>query len=355
MKTRTRMSFILMICFLMIIALTGCNSQHGRKTGQIRKLICGYEKCVANLEKASAISFGKKEFKMVGELPNMYKTPSIEDIPTEKLPTFHSIEAAREFMFSNIKDECCPVSKFILSYPLTYKGRPIDHKIVDSFVNLIMTSDEIWKYLYYGDWDYDYTVLYNKDFSVSGFAVTIDVYDVTFDDEMESALEAVRKKADEIRSNALTDYDAALAAYDFITENYVYCNAEHTSYNSLYGAALNKGSKCFGFACLYDSILEELGIESRIVIGQNDVEYSSMGPFSDHTGPYPLHAWNLVKMDGLYYYCDTCSDLGTNSSNHEFFMRSVNSPLFDDLLTYPEFWLTMNDFVLSENDLCSAR
>lgn len=343
-----------------VFFLTGCGTRFGRRTETIRDLVGAYWKSAEQLKTAmenESASRGDTGFSMMR--PEYDGSPLESEDPCPDLPVFHSIEDAQAFLFSNVSDYES-VSRFVLAYPLTYKGSPVDHTMVDSFANLIMLSDEFWKYLYLGCWKDDTVPLYNEDMSLSGFSVTINVLDVTFPEEMDTAIEGVRSIAETIRCQTSTDYEAALAAYDYITGNYTYCNEEFTYVNSLLGAVQNNCSKCFGFACLYDSLLEELGIESRIVIGQSGRNYRPMGPFARPSATpgeeeNTFHAWNLVTMDGERYFCDTCADLGANAKHRPHFMCSVNASVYDHHHAYPEFWLTLDDLALSETNYCGRR
>lgn len=67
--------------------------------------------------------------------------------------------------------------------------------------------------------------------------------------------------------------------------------------------------------CFY-YLATAVGLEARITV--NDV-----------------HAWNIVKVDGKYYYLDPTWDLGLNESEYRYFLRGEND--FVSILNGPEY------------------
>ncbi len=114
----------------------------------------------------------------------------------------------------------------------------------------------------------------------------------------------VDERVEELRSalfsSGMSDYQKIRAAYDYICSHVVY---DHNSREkeqaknyhpwTAYGALVEGESVCQGYAlALYRLMLEE-GIDCRIISGYGDGEY---------------HAWNIVRLDGLYYYLDATWD-----------------------------------------------
>ena len=106
--------------------------------------------------------------------------------------------------------------------------------------------------------------------------------------------EALRAKGREIMSlvnEDWTDLEKALFLHDYIVQHVEY---EKTTphYNHTAYEALVKGiAVCDGYAGAYDYLLSLAGIDSEMIL-------------SDEMG----HAWNLVCLDGEYYYVDTTWD-----------------------------------------------
>ena len=67
--------------------------------------------------------------------------------------------------------------------------------------------------------------------------------------------------------------------------------------SGLEGALLHRSAVCSGQAETLKNLLEECGIESKIMSGKSKT--SGYG-----------HAWNQVKLDGVWYHCDITNDAG---------------------------------------------
>jgi len=108
--------------------------------------------------------------------------------------------------------------------------------------------------------------------------------------------DVVAGKVDEILMSAPftgTDYEKLLFVYDYMVKNVSYSRAADENQNIL-SVFLYKQTLCQGYAEAMQYLLGELGIESAVITG--------------YLGNVP-HAWNLVRLDGEYYYCDL--SLGT--------------------------------------------
>lgn len=105
-------------------------------------------------------------------------------------------------------------------------------------------------------------------------------------EEIEEAAEAIVLG---IGENA-SDYDKVKYVYDTIIYNTDYdLNAPDNQ--NVYSVFVNHRSVCQGYAKATQYLLNLLGVESTLVLGTVD------------TGEG--HVWNLVKIDGEYYYVDT--------------------------------------------------
>lgn len=110
-----------------------------------------------------------------------------------------------------------------------------------------------------------------------------------FDNEIEAALAWV--------DPSMTTAEQALAIHDYLALDCEYdyeraqADNEPELSHSAYGALVEKTAVCDGYAKAYASILERLGISSRIVASD------SMN-----------HAWNLVFIDGAWYHVDVTWD-----------------------------------------------
>lgn len=102
-----------------------------------------------------------------------------------------------------------------------------------------------------------------------------------------------------------SDFDKALYVYEYLVNNVDYVSGSDNNQNII-STFLNKETVCQGYANGAWYMLQELGIKSTIVIGTANGE---------------PHAWNLVYLDGAYYFMDATwgnskyTD-GNNTSKH---------------------------------------
>ena len=115
----------------------------------------------------------------------------------------------------------------------------------------------------------------------------------------------VRQLATECLTRAgRSDYARALWLHDWLIFNADY----DTSYTYYYadGVLLRGTGVCQSYALAYELLLHEIGIESVYITG---------------TANGDSHAWNLVKLDGLWYHVDCTWDdpVGGGGENHRYF------------------------------------
>lgn len=98
-----------------------------------------------------------------------------------------------------------------------------------------------------------------------------------------------------------TDYEKEKYVHDYLYDNVSYDSK--SSYNqSAYSALVNGSSVCAGYSKAFQLIMTRLGIPTYYVTGDS----------------YGEHAWNLVRIDGVYYNVDVTWD-DTNYSNYLYF------------------------------------
>lgn len=104
------------------------------------------------------------------------------------------------------------------------------------------------------------------------------------------------------------------SVYDYITENVRYDNMIYETFNvhSAYGAAVQKKAVCQGYSLLLYRLLQELGIENRMIPG-------NAGDIG--------HIWNIVEMDGLWYNMDATWDWG-KVNGFDWFLKGTET--FDE-------------------------
>lgn len=113
--------------------------------------------------------------------------------------------------------------------------------------------------------------------------------------EIESATADFLKTADSRGS----DYEKAVAAHNYIikttryAEGYSVDSTAYSEVSTIYSALVGGEALCSGYAKAYQYLLGKMGVECSYISGKANGED---------------HAWNLVKLDGEYYYVDVTWD-----------------------------------------------
>lgn len=98
-----------------------------------------------------------------------------------------------------------------------------------------------------------------------------------------------------------TDYEKEKYVHDYLYDNVTYDST--SSYNqSAYSALVNGSSVCAGYSKAFQLIMTKLGIPTYYVTGDS----------------YGDHAWNLTRIDGVYYNVDVTWD-DTSYTNYTYF------------------------------------
>ena len=141
------------------------------------------------------------------------------------------------------------------------------------------------------------TIAYDSDYYYLDLAYGITYYTTAEQQrELDGAVEALL--AQFAFSSSTSDYDKICAIYDYICDNVVYDyenleNSEHVLKYTAYAALINKTSVCQGYATLLYRLLLECGIDCRVITGTSHNE---------------SHAWNIVRLNGVYYDLDATWD-----------------------------------------------
>ena len=171
------------------------------------------------------------------------------------------------------------------------------------------------------------------------FIYNMDYY-TTKEQEQEFAL-AVAETLDDIGVLAgdLSDYEKTERIYRYIADHvsYDYDHVNDNSYTlqyTAYAAMIQKKAVCQGYATLLYYMLEEADVDCRVVSGYASGE---------------AHGWNLIGVDGLYYWGDVTWDAGKENfrwflkGNQEFSNHTVNSDFID------EYEISEKTYVWDEN------
>ena len=104
-------------------------------------------------------------------------------------------------------------------------------------------------------------------------------------------------------------YKRVKLIHDWIVKNVEYDKSQRL--HSAYAGLRQKKTVCQGYAMLTYKMLTEAGIKCRIISGK-----------ADNGSEIESHAWNLVNLNGKWYYLDTTWDDGTNS--YKYFLIGSN-------------------------------
>ena len=154
----------------------------------------------------------------------------------------------------------------------------------------------------------------------STFSITY-YTDAEQEQEMNTAVTAAMST---LSLDGKSDYEKIKIIHDYIIAHVTY-DYEHlgTDYDLMYtpyAALINGTSVCQGYAVLTYRLMLLAGIDCRVITG--DADNGSIGK----------HAWNIVKLNGKYYYLDTTWDDGTNS--YYYFLKC----------DFEDHWVDENEF-----------
>lgn len=152
-------------------------------------------------------------------------------------------------------------------------------------------------------------------------ALTIQGADYYSSAAQEQELNAkVKQILQQLNLDGKSDYEKVFAVYDYVCKNVRYSEdvfqsgtgtnppPEHFKYYSAYGALVLGEAVCQGFSVAMYRLLLELGIDNRLIDGDN-------------------HGWNIVKLGNLYYCLDATWDSDTyhlGDGNYKYFLKGAS-------------------------------
>ncbi len=148
-----------------------------------------------------------------------------------------------------------------------------------------------------------------------GYIDVVQEYRYT-EDEAEQISKKLEDKIDDIISEMPkyeTDFEKELYLHDYVCDNTVYDETTmettgHTAHSSL----LDGKTVCEGYARAVQLLLDEVGIENYLIIGDASDDNSS-----------DLHMWNIVKIDEHYYHLDPTWNDGAFTDAQGYFYFNV--------------------------------
>ena len=102
--------------------------------------------------------------------------------------------------------------------------------------------------------------------------------------------------------DSMSEFEKELLIHDRLVEHITY--AESANAHNLYGALVEGVAVCEGYAEAFQYLLSCVGIQSHVAVG---------------SGYGQAHGWNLVRIDGAYYYVDVTWDDAGEELFHNYF------------------------------------
>ena len=112
----------------------------------------------------------------------------------------------------------------------------------------------------------------------------------------------------------MSQFEIELYLHDYLVSHVTYdLTASHA--HDAYGALVEGRAVCEGYARAFQYLLQQAGIPSYVVTGKSKGED---------------HAWNLVKIDGAYYYVDVTWDDQDNDNKYYSYFNVTTETLCED-------------------------
>lgn len=262
---------------------------------------------------------------------------------TSKTPVFTNEAKAIRYVRDQLKQRS---SSITLNYAFTSDEYDKISSLVYSIINKAEEYtgiDNEGDYIVYNvySWEMNGNISYQENSYNGKYIYTITYFNA--DGDIAAAEEAaVTNKVNEVYKSLQLDgkssYDKLKAIHDYIIDNveYDYDNYQNNAYlvkHATYSAAITGKTVCQGYATYFYRLANKAGIECRVV---------------DGTGNGGGHAWNLVKIDGKYYYVDVTWDDGSYDK-YAYFLKGSETFDQDHTMSYKS-QNKFKDYNISETD-----
>lgn len=189
-------------------------------------------------------------------------------------------------------------------------------------------------------WAHNRRQIYKTTFSDSAYSLFSPGYICTETEiaEISEAMETAYREVSSMLTEQAGEYDIVKAVYTYLIDQTEYAVSEYDQ--SIAGVFGKKSAVCAGYAGAVQYLLERFGIFCIYVDG--NAKESGEG-----------HAWNIVQIDGQYYYVDA-----TNGDQPEFLegdavqMAEHKTIIYDYLCPFPqeyeENYISSEEFALPE-------
>lgn len=158
-------------------------------------------------------------------------------------------------------------------------------------------------------WIDGYTVKSGQRKSSVEFELLSGVEAENLEDMKKDFMKAADKAVNAV-SPELDDYGKVVSVHDYLINNTVYDHDGVVSdgnglWGTAYGCLVNGSAVCQGYSEAFKYIMDRLGIECGIVTGTA----RTSDPYGDSENSEPMpHAWNYVRLNGIYYWIDVTWD-----------------------------------------------
>lgn len=173
-------------------------------------------------------------------------------------------------------------------------------------------------------WVHNHEKIYKTTYSGSDYCTFTPGYIYTESEisEIQNAMEAGFQEVSSLIPADASDYEKVRIVYTYVIDNTQYQASDDDQ--SIAGVFWKKEAVCAGYAGAVQYLLERIGVPCIYVDGSTQ-------------GSTEGHAWNIVKLDGEYYYVDA-----TNGDQPDFLngnaaqLEEHKTIIYDYLCPFPE-------------------
>ncbi len=173
-------------------------------------------------------------------------------------------------------------------------------------------------------WVHNHEKIYKTTYSDSDYCTFTPGYIYTESEisEIQNAMEAGFQEVSSLIPADASDYEKVRIVYTYVIDNTQYQASDDDQ--SIAGVFWKKEAVCAGYAGAVQYLLERIGVPCIYVDGSTQ-------------GSTEGHAWNIVKLDGEYYYVDA-----TNGDQPDFLngnaaqLEEHKTIIYDYLCPFPE-------------------
>ena len=173
-------------------------------------------------------------------------------------------------------------------------------------------------------WVHNHEKIYKTTYSDSDYCTFTPGYIYTESEisEIQNAMETGFQEVSSLIPADASDYEKVRIVYTYVIDNTQYQASDDDQ--SIAGVFWKKEAVCAGYACAVQYLLERIGVPCIYVDGSTQ-------------GSTEGHAWNIVKLDGEYYYVDA-----TNGDQPDFLngnaaqLEEHKTIIYDYLCPFPE-------------------